>query len=179
MLRTLSLALYYLVAIHLPTQPFPGWQLGYTLRRVLVRHIFESCGKDAIIKKGAIFGKGNKIRIGNNSQIGHNARVPFDLTLGNDVIMAPDIIIWSVGHEFSRTDIPIRLQGETVRKPVVIGNDVWIGQRCIIMPGIHIGDHAVIGAASVVTKDVPPYAVVAGIPAKVLRFRDQKQHGAS
>ena len=178
LVRKFFLALYYLVGIHLPTQPFPGWRLGYAFRRFLVGRIFESCGEGVIIKQGAIFGDGSKLRIGNHSQIGHNARVPFDLIVGDDVIMAPDIIIWSVGHEFSRTDIPIRLQGETPRRPVVIGNDVWLGQRCIIMPGVQIGDHAVIGAASVVTRDIPPYAVVAGVPAKVLRYRNREQRSA-
>lgn len=178
LVRKFFLVLYYLVGIHFPTQPFPGWCLGYAFRRFLVGRIFESCGEGVIIKQGAIFGDGSKLRIGNHSQIGHNARVPFDLIVGDDVIMAPDVVIWSVGHEFSGTDIPIRLQGETARRPVVIGNDVWIGQRCVIMPGVRIGDHAVIGAASVVTRDVPPYAVVAGVPAKVLRYRNQEQRRA-
>jgi maltose O-acetyltransferase len=149
--------------------------MAYAIRRALVRHLFDSCGEEVVIKKGAVFGDGSRIRIGNNSQIGHNARVPFDLTLGDDVIMAPDVTIWSVGHEFSRTDIPIRMQGETPRRPVVIGNDVWIGQQCFILPGVHIGDHAVIGAASVVTRDVPPYAVVAGVPARVIRYRGHEK----
>lgn len=57
------------------------------------------------------------------------------------------------------------------RKRVVIGNDVWIGIRCIIMDGVSIGDGAVVAAGSVVTKDVAPYAIVGGVPAKVIRFR--------
>lgn len=56
-------------------------------------------------------------------------------------------------------------------KTVVIGNDVWIGESCFIKAGVTIGDGAVVGAHSVVTKDIPPYAIVAGAPAKILRFR--------
>ena len=56
-------------------------------------------------------------------------------------------------------------------KTVVIGNDVWIGENCFIKAGVTIGDGAVVGAHSVVTKDIPPYAIVAGAPAKILRFR--------
>lgn len=56
-------------------------------------------------------------------------------------------------------------------KPVTIGNDVWIGTRAIILDGVHIGDGAVVGAGAVVTKDVPPYAVVGGVPAKVIKYR--------
>lgn len=56
-------------------------------------------------------------------------------------------------------------------KPVIIGNDVWIGQRVMIMGGIHVGNGAVVGAGAVVTKDIPPYAIVGGVPAKVIRYR--------
>lgn len=58
-----------------------------------------------------------------------------------------------------------------MRRPVVIGNDVWIGTRVIIMPGVHVGNHVIIGANSVVTHDVPDYSVVAGCPAKIVRKR--------
>jgi len=91
--------------------------------------------------------------------------------MGDDVIMGPNVIIWSVSHEYRRTDIPIRLQPSTPERPPVIGDDVWIGARAIIMPGVAIGSHAVIGAASVVTRDVPEYAVVAGVPSRVIKMR--------
>lgn len=165
--------LYYVIAKHLPTQPVPGWQIGYAFRRLLARGIFKRCGKNIIIKQNAYFGTGELIEIGDDSQIGHNAKISNDLIIGNDVIMGPDVVIWSVAHEFSRTDIPIRLQGATPAKPMVIDNDAWLGQRAIIMPGIEIGDHAIIGAASVVTKDVPAYAIVGGVPAHILRYRNR------
>lgn len=56
-------------------------------------------------------------------------------------------------------------------RPITIGNDVWIGSRAIILDGVHIGDGAIIGAGSVVTKDVPPYAIVGGVPARIIRYR--------
>ena len=67
----------------------------------------------------------------------------------------------------------MRLQKFTELKPVVIGNDVWIGSRVTILPGVTIGDGAVIGASSVVTKDVEPYTVVAGNPAEIIKRRKQ------
>ena len=84
--------------------------------------------------------------------------------------MAPDVIIWTIGHSFDRTDIPNK-QGETAYTPVMIGDDVWIGQRAIIKPGTKVGSHAIIGAGSIVTKDVPEWAIVAGNPAKIIRMR--------
>ena len=171
-IRKLFLIGYYLFARHLPTQPVPGWHIGYALRRLLVKGIFEHCGNNIIVKLNAYFGTGEHVRIGDDSQIGHNAKISSDTILGNDVLMGPDVIIWSVAHEFSRLDIPIRLQGSTHPMPVIIGNDVWLGQRCIIMPGVRMGDHAIVGAASVVTKEVPDYAKVAGVPAKIIRYRN-------
>ncbi|EKD46961.1 MAG: galactoside O-acetyltransferase [uncultured bacterium] len=172
MIRTVCLFLYYLFARYLPTQPVPGYRVGYWLRLKLVNRIFAFCGENVIIKKNACFGNGSQLKIGNNSQLGHNCVVPMDLMIGDDVIMGPDVIIWSISHDFSSIDLPINRQGSTQRTPPVIGDDVWIGARSIIMPGVKIGSHAVVGAASVVTHDVPDYAVVAGVPARIIRMRN-------
>ena len=85
-------------------------------------------------------------------------------------MMGPDVTILTHTHKIDRTDIPMDKQGSIV-KGVTIGNDVWIGMRSIIMPGVKIGNGAVIGAGAVVTKDVPDYAIVGGVPAKVIRYR--------
>ena len=69
---------------------------------------------------------------------------------------------------------PMRDEGKIAFEtcpPITIGNDVWIGRKAIIMDGVTIGDGAVVGAAAVVTKDVPPYAIVAGVPARIIRYR--------
>lgn len=89
-------------------------------------------------------------------------------------MMGPDVIIITGNHEFNRIDIPMRDQGETRPESVVIDDDVWIGTRSIILPGVHIEKGAIIGAGAVVTKDVPEYAVVGGNPAKVIKYRIQK-----
>ncbi|MBN2181654.1 MAG: hypothetical protein JW715_07050 [Sedimentisphaerales bacterium] len=88
-------------------------------------------------------------------------------------MMGPEVIILTVSHKYDRTDIPMRRQGHNPPEPVTIGDDVWIGTRAIIMPGISIGDGAIIGAAAVVTKDVPAYAVVCGNPAQVIKYRTE------
>ena len=85
-------------------------------------------------------------------------------------MMGPDVTILTNTHNITRTDIPMGQQGSRVAG-VTIGNDVWIGMRSIIMPGVKIGNGVVIGAGAVVTKDVPNYAIVGGVPAKVIRYR--------
>lgn len=85
-------------------------------------------------------------------------------------MMGPDVAILTSTHNIDRTDIPMGYQGGRVAK-VKIGNDVWIGMRSIILPGITIGNGVVIGAGAVVTKDVPDYAIVAGVPARIIKFR--------
>ena len=73
-------------------------------------------------------------------------------------------------HNIERTDIPMGQQGMRVSE-VIIGNDVWIGMRVVIMPGVRIGIGVVIGAGAAVTKDVPDYAIVGGVPARIIKFR--------
>ncbi len=67
----------------------------------------------------------------------------------------------------------MRGQGFSEEKAVVIGDDVWIGGRVIILPGVHVGSHSIIGAGAVVTKDVPEWAIVAGNPAIVKKYRKE------
>ena len=175
--RILALSIYYGFAQYLPAHPVPGWQFAYWLRRNLVRHIFASCGEKVQIKSRAYFGLGSTIRIGDRSQLGASCRIEPGLVVGNDVIMGPEAVIMSSGREFDRVDITIRKQPPTPERPVTIGDDVWIGTRVTILPGVRIGNQAIIGAASVVTKDVPDRGIVAGNPARLLRFRgDTESH---
>ena len=170
----LALTVYYGVAKRLPTQPVPGWKIGHWLRRVLVRHIFAECGDGVIIEQNCYFGTGTTLRVGSNSQLGANARIDAEVTIGDDVVMGPDVVIMAISHEFEDPSIPVRLQGARPRYPVVIGNDVWIATRVIIMPGVTIGDHSIIGANSVVVRNIPPLSVAAGVPCRVIRRRGER-----
>ena len=123
------------------------------------------------IEKKANFGTGSGIEIGNNSGLGINCKVRGPLQIGNNVMMGPDVIIFTSNHETSRTDIPMRGQGSTLPQKVTIEDDVWIGARVIILPGVTIGKGAILAAGAVVSKDVPDYAIVGGVPAKVLKYR--------
>lgn len=134
--------------------------------------ILRYCGKNVNIEKGAQFS--SEVSLGDNSGIGINAIISSFVTIGNDVMMGPECLIYTTNHGMNRYDIPMWKQESTTPKPVIIGNDVWIGARVIILPGVHIGDGSVIGAGSVVTKDVEPYSIVAGNPARFIKKRNEK-----
>jgi maltose O-acetyltransferase len=93
--------------------------------------------------------------------------------MGENVIMAPFVQIYTNNHRCTNIDIPICYQGSTDERPVIIEDDVWIGCSVIILPGCHIGKGAVVGAGAIVTKSVPEFAIVAGNPAKVIKYRKQ------
>ena len=80
--------------------------------------------------------------------------------------------IHAENHNFTDLDTPIRLQGAT-RKGVSIGEDCWVGSGVTILDGVRIGNHCIIGAGAVVTKDIPDYAIVGGVPAKIIKMRKE------
>lgn len=155
----------------MPKYPIPGYKLAYKFRYFLCKYIFEYMGENVLIKRNAYFGDGSKVRIGNNSQIGINSIMDNDVIIGDDVTMGPDVIIYTSSHEYKELGIPINRQGEKPHRQVTIGNNVWIGARCIILPGVSIGDNAIIGANTVVTKNVPANAVFCGTEGHVVKFR--------
>ena len=108
-----------------------------------------------------------RISIGNHVHI--NKYVLLDgrspLTIGNNVDIAQEVNIWTMQHDY---DDP---QYKTIGKPVVIEDYVWIASRATILPGVTIGRGAVVASCAVVTKDVPPLAIVAGVPAKIIGMR--------
>jgi maltose O-acetyltransferase len=169
--RTFYLITYYTIARRLPCPPMLLGSLGNMIRTWLARHIFKYAGKNIKVGQGVSFGSGINIEIGDYSSLNRDCWISNDTVIGNDVMMGPEIIILSGSHNFERIDIPMREQGSPPKKPVCIGDDVWIGTRSIILPGVIVGSHSIIGAGSVVTKSVPDWAIVAGNPAKLIRYR--------
>lgn len=89
----------------------------------------------------------------------------------------PMVTILTENHHYDSPQLEaIPFDHIKFREPVIIGENVWVGARTLILPGVEIGDGAVIGAGSVVTKDIPPYAVAVGNPARVIKFRDEKKY---
>jgi len=92
------------------------------------------------------------------------------LTIEDDVLIGPRVLIYTTNHIFGDRSALIRNQGQT-EQPVVIEKDVWIAANATILPGVRIGAGAVVAAGAVVTKDVEPYSIVGGVPAKVIGYR--------
>lgn len=92
------------------------------------------------------------------------------IIIGNNVMIGQNTVIRSSNHRFDRMDIPIRYQGH-VGSTITIEDSVWIGANCVILSGVIIGKHSVIGAGSIVTKSIPEYSIAVGNPARVIRRR--------
>lgn len=170
MVRTIiGFVFYDCFAKHLPPS-FSKIKIGQKKIRSLCAHlILKKAGKNINVEKGANFSR--RLSIGDNSGIGVNAQLQGEIEIGDNVMMGPDCIIYTQNHKFDDLSIPMDRQGFSEPHKVVIGNDVWIGGRVIILPGVRVDDHAIIGAGSVVTKDVPSYAIVAGNPATIKKYR--------
>lgn len=165
---------YYGLAKHLPASTSRLTHWARSIRRIICRPLFDHCGQCLNVEQGAYFSTGGGISIGSGSGLGVNCHVHGPLRIGDNVMMGPEVTILTHTHRIDRTDIPMGKQGSMVSE-VVIGDDVWIGMRAIILPGVRIGSGVVIGAGAVVTKDVPDYAVVGGVPARVIRYRKSKE----
>lgn len=131
-------------------------------------------GKYAIIRPVNAYGSniGVGLKIGNNSSIGPYSYIGCSgfIEIGDNVIMSPRVSIYAENHLFDDLTLPIKDQG-VKREFVKIEDDCWIAANTVILAGVTIGRGSVIAAGSVVTKDVPPYSVVAGVPAKVIKSR--------
>lgn len=175
-MRKISLLVFYMFARHLPATYFPLGKFFNTLRVGLLRNIFP-IGEKTVVQTGFRFGMKGVLKIGKHCQVNEDVYIQ-SAEIGDYVLIAQRVAILSVTHLMDRLDIPIKMQGSTESRPVTIESDVWVGRNAVLMPGIRIGKGAVIGAGAVVTKDVPPYAIVGGVPAKLIRYRtpDNKHH---
>jgi len=169
--QAMAVFLYYAIATHLPGPGMPLGHFGHWLRRCLAKRFLKQCGYGVRIAPGARIQADRRVSLGNNSNIGQGCWLLGDITIGNNVMMAPQVIILSSNHEFRDVSKPMIEQGQRPDEPVHIGDDVWIGTRAIILPGIHIGSHSIIGAGSVVTRNVDEWMIVGGNPAKVIGQR--------
>lgn len=167
--KIIALVLYYGLARHIPDIPL--LKIALRIRAFLVKYILDECGNNVWIGQGACFGDGSRRKLGENSTYGPNSDIYEYTYMGNNIMMAKDVMIITRNHEFKNICVPMNKQGDTSPRPVIIEDDVWIGARVIILPGVNIGKGAIIAAGAIVTRDVEPYSIVGGVPAKVIRYR--------
>lgn len=139
---------------------------------VVIGNNFTILNNGIIECTGGIRKLGEGLKIGNNVGIAQNAfiQVRGKVIIEDNVIFGPNVSIFSENHIFDNPDLPVNVQGET-RKGVTIKSGVWIGTRAVVLDGVTIGKNSVVAAGSVVTKDVEPYCIVGGIPAKLIKMR--------
>jgi len=136
---------------------------GKIFRLFLANRISNGIGKNVNIEKGAVISPNTTI--GDNSGVGINCELPDGVNLGRNIMMGPDCLFYPKNHKFDPQTQTYR--GYTPINEIKIEDNAWIGARCIVLSGVTIGKGALVGAGSVVTKDVPPYTLVAGNPAVV------------
>ncbi|WP_143708834.1 DapH/DapD/GlmU-related protein [[Flexibacter] sp. ATCC 35208] len=173
MIRIISLFFYYGFAYYLPETNNRYFFVIRKIRAFIASGILDKAGQDINVESRANVGSGKGISIGHNSGLGVRAHVRGPLIIGENVMMGPEVIILTRNHKYDDLSIPMNMQQGSVVKPVEIKDDVWIGTRVIILPGVTIGTGAIIAAGAVVTKNVPDYAIVGGNPAKIIKYRDQ------
>lgn len=170
MLHEIKLSIYYMVISKLPNSRFLNqfnsirmWYLSKVIR-IIKPH------DSSKIQENVYIGDGKKISIGFHCQINENVFIQ-GATIGNFVMIAPNVAILSATHKTDDSSVPMIMQGATEHHFPEIGNDVWIGRNAIIMPGVKVSNGCIIGAGAIVTKDIPPYSVAAGVPARIIKKR--------
>ena len=173
LIKILSVTFYYVFARHLPDsyhlQPLGSFSMR--MRGFACKNIFKSVGKNVNIDRGVKFGFGAEVEIKDNARVGINCQMSDNMKIGCNVMIGPEVLILKHNHNFSSLEIPMRLQGIKKAIPVSIEDDVWIGARVIILPDVKIGQGSIIGAGAVVTKNIPPYSICVGNPARIIKSR--------
>ncbi len=153
----------------------PGIE-GLFLRGLFYRLLLKSCGKGFLLWPSVYMVFSERISVGDHVSV--NTGVHIDgqggLTMGSYIMIGPNCAIVTAGHGFKRTDIPM-VQQPFEYGPIVIEDDVWIGSNAVISPGVRIGRGSIIASGAVVVKDVPPFSVYGGVPAKLLWTREHHQ----
>lgn len=172
MLRRVKIEIY--VWLEALFRGVPGvW--GIWLRRANYKSRFRKCGKNFRIGIGSRIQQPKAIYIGNNVSLNDYAWIAAnqkngEIFIGDNTIVGPRCILHSGNHIYSAPQIPIQKQGYKFAQ-IHIGKDVWLGSNVTVLQGVEIGDGAVVAAGSVVVKNVEPFTIVGGIPAKKIKER--------
>jgi len=188
-LLKLIFQIYISITSSIPTE------IGIRLRAVAYRPLFKKCGRNlrvdsgvtilgfrnislgdniSIMKNSYIYAHdGGELTIGDNFTLNTNSQLGASfgkIIIGSDCAIAPNCILRASNHRFDNPDIPFRKQGHTYGE-IILEDDIWIASNSVITADTVIGRSSIIGAGSVVTKDIEPYSIVGGVPAKLIRKR--------
>jgi maltose O-acetyltransferase len=138
-----------------------------TEKQKIIMELFGSVGSNPFVGDNFHCDFGQHIHVGDNFHADYNCTMLdlAEIRIGNNCLIGPDVGIYTAGHRLEPEGRTLDVYG----MPITIGNDVWIGGHSTILPGVTIGDGAVIAAGAVVTHDVEPYTIVGGVPAKVIK----------
>lgn len=161
-----------------PDIPFTHWMLHFESKmKKLCKKKFQSFAESAVIRPGVYVIGCSKIKIGSRVVLrpgtmlfGESYTLQTSIVIEDDVMLGSGVHIYISNHKFETRDIPLIDQGSTPDEPVVLRKGCWIGARAILLAGVEIGENAVVGAGSVVTKSIPAGAVAVGSPAKVVKY---------
>lgn len=160
---------YYIFAKNLPSS---WWPMGgfFNRVRIFIAGKIIIIGRNCRFQKGIYFGSGGGVTIGDNSQVNELVRLD-NVSIGSNVMVAREVVFLGKMHESSSVDVPMNEQGVKSVATTIVEDDVWLGLRAVIMPGVVIRSGCIIAAGAVVTKDTEPYSIYAGVPAKKIKGR--------
>jgi acetyltransferase-like isoleucine patch superfamily enzyme len=166
----LKLIFYYMII-----SKFPNSRFGNFFRKIRNWYVCEVLyimkkDNNNFFEENIYIGNGKNIYIGKHCHINENVFIQ-GATIGDFVMIAPNVSILNSTHNYQSVEIPMIMQGEEKNLNPVIEDDVWIGRNAVIMPNIKIGKGSIVGAGALVTKDVEPYSIVGGVPAKFIKKR--------
>lgn len=149
---------------------------GSKIRRSVILNISPinsfSLGDKSVIEYFSIIDNGvGSVHIGDSTRIGLRNTIIGPVEIGNQVILAQNVVLSGLNHKYQDVEQPIRTQGVDTL-PIIIEDECWIGANSVLTAGVRIGKHSIVAGGSVVTKSVPPYSIVGGNPARLLKQYD-------
>jgi maltose O-acetyltransferase len=168
LLRITCYLLYRLIAQHLPDDLGPVGRASRWLRRVLIRPLLKESEGLFNVYQGVDLGNGSCVVMRDHANLGPGCMISGSgtVTVGRHVMMGAYCMLITENHRY----LPVGYDGSIV-EDILVDDHAWLGHRVILLPGVRIGKHAIVGAGAVVSRDVPDYAIAVGVPARVVKDR--------
>jgi maltose O-acetyltransferase len=170
MKKKIAAFFYYFIASKLPNSNVPLGKFFSAIRCFFLRGFLKSMGENITIGSNVFLGNGRDIEVGDYTQINEDTWIR-NVRIGKYVMIAPRAMILNYGHNSTDLETAMMFQGIREYPQTIIEDNVWIGANAIILPGLQIGTGSIVGAGAVLTKNVEPYSIVGGNPAKLLKRR--------